>query len=88
MFGKAYIHTSGNAASWKIPYEALLDGHGSTGYVFASNDGKTVKKVEVTTSALEQDGIRVESGLDNYKYVVTAGSAYLTDGSAISSESK
>jgi RND family efflux transporter MFP subunit len=88
MFGKAYIRAAGAPSVWKIPYEALLDGHGNRGYVFASNDGKTVKKVEVITGGMEKDVVRVAEGLEGFRYVVTAGSAYLTDGSAITTEIK
>lgn len=86
MFGKAYIRAAGAASVWKIPYEALLDGQGNKGYVFASNDGKTARRVEVVTAGMEKDVIRISEGLENYRYVITAGSAYLTDGSAITTE--
>lgn len=85
MFGKAVVHTSGNAApaGWAIPYDALLDGDGSTGYVFVTNDGKTAHKVKVTVSGMEKEHVFISHGLENSGQLIIAGSAYLRDSSRI-----
>lgn len=87
MFGKAIVTTSGKGDSspsgWSIPYDALLDGDGSNGFVFITNDGKTAHKVPVTVAAIEKDHVLISAGLENARQLIISGSAYLTDGSII-----
>jgi RND family efflux transporter MFP subunit len=86
MFGKAIINPSGKTEHkgvWKIPYEALLDGDGNTGYVFITNDDKTAKKVKVTIAGIEDHTVTITDGLQEAKGLIVSGSAYLTDQSAI-----
>jgi RND family efflux transporter MFP subunit len=83
MFGKAIIHPKTNNVAWKIPYEALLDGNANEGYVFVTNDLKTAKKIAVNVGEIEDNNVCIKSGLENYKYIITSGSAYLTDNSLI-----
>jgi RND family efflux transporter MFP subunit len=87
MFGKATIHpskrSSGNG-SWQIPYEALLDGDGSNGYVFVTNDNKTAKKIKVTVAGIDKNTVTVSHGLEDAGALIISGSAYLTDQSKIS----
>ena len=86
MFGKAVVHTSGNgqaATGWAIPYDALLDGDGSSGYVFITNDGKTAQKVKITIAGMEKDQVLISEGLENARHLIIAGSAYLKDSSRI-----
>lgn len=86
LFGKAVIHTSGNssnAAVWRIPYDALLDGDGNTGNVFITTDNKTAHKVPVTLAGMEKDEVIISSGLEQAASLIISGSAYLTDNSPI-----
>ncbi|RPE06010.1 efflux RND transporter periplasmic adaptor subunit [Chitinophaga lutea] len=86
MFGKAVVQTSEKAqtgSGWAIPYDALLDGDGSSGYVFITNDGKTAQKVKVTVAGMEKDQVLISQGLENARQLIIAGSAYLKDSSAI-----
>lgn len=88
MFGKAVIHTgaapaTGTEGPWSIPYDALLDGDGSSGYVFITNDRKTAKRVKVTVSGMEKDKVIISNGLEGAKDLIISGSAYLTDSSSI-----
>lgn len=87
MFGKAVISTHAQTAAqsgtWQIPYDALLDGDGSSGYVFITNDGKTAQKVKVTVAGMEKDKVIISSGLTNARQLIISGSAYLTDSSSI-----
>lgn len=87
MFGKAVVHTGAQTAresgTWQIPYEALLDGNGSTGYAFITNDGKTAHKVKVTIAGMEKDHVIISQGLENAGQLIISGSAYLTDSSSI-----
>lgn len=86
MFGKATINPTQAAAhqgNWKIPYEALLDGDGNTGYVFITNDNKTAHKVKVTVAGIENHTVTISEGLQEASALIISGSAYLTDSSAI-----
>lgn len=86
MFGKASIKPSAaakHASSWKIPYEALLDGDGSEGYVFITNDNKTAKRLKVTVGPIEGHTVTITGGLENAGSLIVSGSAYLTDQSPI-----
>jgi RND family efflux transporter MFP subunit len=87
MFGKAVVGTREKsreqAGTWQIPYDALLDGDGSSGYVFITNDGKTAQKVKVTVAGMEKDHVIISSGLENARQLIISGSAYLTDSSSI-----
>lgn len=86
VFGKATIHLSQTSENWKIPYEALLDGNADEGFVFVSNDRKTVKKVAVKVENLNQNVVEVSEGLEGYQYVVVSGGPYLNEESAISAK--
>jgi RND family efflux transporter MFP subunit len=88
MFGKATITTRNPVSGWQIPYDALMDGNGGNGFVFATNDKKVVSKVPVVISNIGKDWVNVSEGLENYEYLVTSGSAYLTDQSKIKEELK
>lgn len=83
MFGKALIYTAGKQDLVPVPYEALLEATGTEGFVFVSNDGKTVQRVNVQIAAIEQDRVFISNGLQGYRFVVTSGSPYLTDHSRI-----
>lgn len=83
LFGKAVILPSKKQSSWAIPYESLLDGDGQTGFVFVTNDMKTAEQKHVVISGIEKDYVLISSGLENAKALITSGSAYLRDNSAI-----
>ncbi|MBC6492675.1 efflux RND transporter periplasmic adaptor subunit [Flavihumibacter stibioxidans] len=84
MFGTASITPLQMAAGFRIPYEALLEANGKTGFVFVSDDSKTVKKVEVTIASFDDQQAYISAGLEGHAFVVSSGSPYLADGSAIS----
>ncbi len=88
MFGKAAIatgsgKTEGRSSAYTIPYDALLDADGSTGYVFVVNENNTVSKVQVTIQSMEKDSVIISGGLEGAGAIVISGSAYLTDKSSI-----
>jgi multidrug efflux pump subunit AcrA (membrane-fusion protein) len=90
MFGNGII-TTGNIRSagtiqtdtWSVPYEALLDGDGSSGYVFITNDNKTATRVKVVIAGVEKDHVVISHGLENASFLIVSGSAYLADRSPI-----
>lgn len=83
MFGKAIIKLSKINVGYSIPYEALLEANGNKGFVFVTNNRKTVQRVEVTISSIEQNRVIIANGLSGHAYVVISGSPYLTDGANI-----
>ncbi|WP_336516995.1 efflux RND transporter periplasmic adaptor subunit [Pollutibacter soli] len=83
LFGKAVIRPAQKTLAWSIPYDALLDGSSDSGFVFATNDNKTVQKVKVGIGSIEKDYVTINSGLENVKAVIVSGSAYLNEGSQI-----
>ena len=86
MFGTAAIVPSVSTAGFSIPYESLLEANGKTGYVFVSDDRKTVKKVVVTIAYFNNQVATISSGLEGHAFVVSSGSPYLNDQSTITVE--
>jgi RND family efflux transporter MFP subunit len=83
LFGKAEITPSQFIHAWSIPIEALLDGDKSEGYVFITNDRKRAEKIKVEVQRINNDHVVVSSGLENIKYLIISGNAYLDNGSKI-----
>ncbi len=83
MYGKAVIMTTQPVIGYSIPYEALLEANGKSGFVFVTNDGKTAKRIPVTIAGIEQNVVYIAAGLDGYREVIISGSPYLTDDSPI-----
>lgn len=83
MFGKASITVSHSSVGFSIPYEALLEANGKKGFVFVTDDKKTVKKCTVTISDISNNVVYIGDGLQGHSYVVVAGSPYLNEQSII-----
>ena len=83
MFGTAGIIASGKTAGFSIPYESLLEANGKKGFVFVSDDRRTVKKVEVIIASIANNTAYIASGLEGHAFVVSAGSPYLSEQSII-----
>lgn len=85
MFGRCHISTgaTGGGTAWSIPYAALLDGNGSSGYVFITNDNKTAQRIPVTIAGMEKDNVLISEGMEQAKALIISGSAYLKDQSPI-----
>jgi RND family efflux transporter MFP subunit len=85
-FGRAMIATkTGEVATgtWAVPYDAILDGDGSTGYVFVTNDGRTAKRVKVVIADIGKEQVYITGGLEDAQQLIVSGSAYLADNSSI-----
>jgi RND family efflux transporter MFP subunit len=83
LFGKAKITPRGKIKSWVIPYDAILDGNATEGYVFITKDGKKAEKVRIQISSIDHGKVFVSSGLEEAQSLITSGNAYLDAGSAI-----
>ncbi|WP_028297825.1 efflux RND transporter periplasmic adaptor subunit [Olivibacter sitiensis] len=83
MFAKATIWPKNERQVWHIPFEAILDADAGKAYVFASNDGKTARRVPVRIADIQDKGVLVTDGLEGVQHIIISGSAYLNDGSPI-----
>jgi RND family efflux transporter MFP subunit len=83
MFGSAEIASSSPEATWKVPYEAVLDANDNEGFVFVTVDNKTAIKQPITIASFDRTNIYISEGLENNMSLITSGSAYLTDNSPI-----
>lgn len=83
MFASAVITPSKPTKGFRIPYDALLEANGKKGYVFVSDDRKTVKRVEVTIADINQNTVSIKGGLEGHAFIVVSGSPYLNDESLI-----
>lgn len=86
MFGSGVITPSKPSEGFNIPYDALLEANGKKGFVFVSDDKKTVKKVEVTLAAINEHNVSVTDGLQGHAWIVVSGSPYLNDASLIKAQ--
>jgi len=83
MFGKASINPSKVTKGFSIPYEALLEANGQKGFVFVTNNRKTVKRIEVSIASIDNKHVVLSDDLSGYAFVVVSGSPYLKEGSPI-----
>ncbi len=83
LFASAAISPAKEIIGYSIPYEALLEANGKQGFVFVTNDQKTVKRVSVTIAEINQNVAYISKGLHGFKYVVVSGSPYLTENASI-----
>lgn len=85
MFGRCHINAGAvtGSTAWSIPYAALLDGNGSSGFVFVTNDNKTAQRIPVTISGMEKENVLISNGMEQAKALIISGSAYLKDQSPI-----
>ena len=83
LFGKARIFPKYHSEMWVTPYQSIQEGNGDTGFVFVTNDLKRAEKIEVNIFSLEKDSVYIDQGLENYKYLIVSGSAYLNNDSQI-----
>ena len=66
------------------PVEALVEGDGQKGYVFlADRNAGRVTRLPVRVAAILNDQLLVESGLQEGQEIVTFGSSYLHENSAV-----
>ena len=82
LFAKATMTPSQRSTYRVIPVEALIEGQGRAGYVFVVQEGKA-HKVPIKIGYLADDKVLVTQGLDEIQEVITAGSAYLKEGTVI-----
>lgn len=65
-----------------IPVEAVIEGNGENAFVFINNHGKA-KRIPIKIGYLDGENVLITNGLEDISEVVTAGSAYLTEGASL-----
>ena len=83
LFGKAIVTPRKKINSWVIPYDAILDGNATEGYVFVTQDGKKAEKIKIHIARIEHGKVFVSGGLEQAKSLIITGNAYLDAGSSI-----
>lgn len=83
MFGAAAFTSAKEQPGWAVPFEAVLDAHGKSGFVFVTADGSTARKAAVVIDSFDADHVTISEGLEPDDQLIVSGSAYLTDGSVI-----
>lgn len=83
MFGAATLESPEPTHAWSVPYEAVLDADGNSGFVFVTSDRRIARKQAVVIESFDGKSIRIKSGLENASHVIVSGSAYLSDNSSI-----
>lgn len=68
---------------WAVPYSAFFDGNRDKGYLFVTNDKKTVSKLEVTVAEISKDHVLISEGLEDYNFIIVSASPYLKEGAKI-----
>lgn len=84
MFGKAEIYPKNRILTWQVPFESVIDGDGNSGFLYTTNDLKSASKIKILISRIKDNSVLISSGLENSKYLIVEGSAYLSDNSPIS----
>lgn len=85
MFARVNIFnpakTNNGLKSVTIPYEALLDADGRTGYVFIPGANNRAKRVMVVIEEMRNDEVVISKGLEGVSRIILSGSAYLKEDS-------
>jgi membrane fusion protein, multidrug efflux system len=82
MYAHASISPSSASAMTVIPIEALVEGNGTEGFVYAPDKTGGVRKLRVKIAQILGKEIGV-AGLEGIESVVTEGSSYLTEKSKV-----
>jgi multidrug efflux system membrane fusion protein len=80
--GKVKIEPSARETYFVIPVDSIVEGEGNYGIVFTVREDKAVK-VNIEVVYIFPETAAVRSGLEDVQIVVTAGAAYLRDGSPV-----
>ena len=83
MFGKAQILTGHTQQVISIPYDALVEADGNTGYAFVVKAPGKVSKVAVSILSFDNKMVYLQDGLAASDQVVVSNSAYLNEASRI-----
>ena len=84
LFAKVMLVPAQSRSYTLVPVEAIVEGNGKDGFVYIlTDDKKHVRKTPVQIGFLDADKVLLTNGLAGVRYVVTAGSAFLTEESTV-----
>lgn len=84
LFAKVSLTPAQSRSYAVVPVEAIVEGNGKEGFVYVlTEDRKHVQKTPIQIGFLDKDNVLLTNGLSGIKEVVTAGSAFLTEESAV-----
>jgi RND family efflux transporter MFP subunit len=80
---RAALYPSGQEEYYFVPIEALVEGEGDRGAVFAVDRDGIVRRVDVRIGRLLDREVAVAEGLEGVETVVTEGAGFLEDGDTV-----
>ncbi|NII83482.1 MULTISPECIES: efflux RND transporter periplasmic adaptor subunit [unclassified Pedobacter] len=83
MFGKAEIETNTSENRTVIPFSALVEADGETGYIFTPKGTNSVRKVPVTILKFDNKNVYLKDKLEGIDRIVISNSAYLNEQSTV-----
>ena len=83
MFGKAAIETNTSENRTVIPFSALVEADGETGYIFIPKGTNSVRKVPVTILKFDNKNVYLKDKLEGIDRIVISNSAYLNEQSTV-----
>ena len=83
MFGSGSIRTAAENNLPSIPYEALIEADGTSGFVFVPDGGTKVKRLPVKVQRFDNQRVYIQAGLENNPEVIVSNSAFLNEQSTI-----
>ena len=83
MVGQVSLFPAKNIVAFLLPSESVLDANGSRGFVFTINEKGIAKRSEVEILKIMDNGIVVNSGIEEGEKIAGLGAAYLTEGKAV-----
>ena len=83
MFGKSAIQTNTSQNTTVIPFSALVEADGETGYIFTPKGTDRVRKVPVTILKFDNKNVYLKDKLEGIERIVISNSAYLNEQSTV-----
>ena len=84
LFAKVSLTPAQSRSYAVVPVEAIVEGNGKNGFVYVlADDRKKVRRLPVQIGFLDGPNVLLTNGLSGVAEVVTAGSAFLTESSAV-----
>ncbi len=83
MFGKADLKTKETQMSTTIPFSALVEADGTTGFIFVTTGINRVRKVPVNILKFDNKNVYLKEKLEGIDQIIISNSAYLNEQSII-----
>ena len=83
MFGKAVIETDNKEQFVSIPYDAVIEAHGNSAFVFVPLPNGKVRKQPIQIVSFDDNKVNVGSGLEDIDEIIINNSAFLNENSNV-----